>query len=286
MKNLILYTLILLGFGSCIPDPLPLKIPQAESKVVVFSQIIPNRVMIVSLTRSFSALDFNMNNGDTMGQDLLNSLVVDSALVTISYDNKTDTLFNTGLGLYVSINTLQTVGKNYRLEILTKQGERVSSNATIQQQVTFDSIQPKVIRTIADTTVTIRLRFTDLPGINYYMVNYYTNNSGGGIDFNNFFSNGSNVLTRTDLISDLELEEGVYAKTIELDDVKASDSLAVSLSNISEDYYQYLIQRKQSGKLVQQIFNEPINYRTNISNGYGFFNAHYPDLYFFELKKY
>jgi len=213
-------------------------------------------------------------------------LVVDSALVTISYDNKTDTLFNTGLGLYVSINTLQTVGKNYRLEILTKQGERVSSNATIQQQVTFDSIQPKVIRTIADTTVTIRLRFTDLPGINYYMVNYYTNNSGGGIDFNNFFSNGSNVLTRTDLISDLELEEGVYAKTIELDDVKASDSLAVSLSNISEDYYQYLIQRKQSGKLVQQIFNEPINYRTNISNGYGFFNAHYPDLYFFELKKY
>ena len=286
MKNLFIYLMIILGFTSCIPDPLPLKIPQAESKVVVFSQIIPNRVMIVSLTRSFSALDFNLNNGDTMGQDLLNSLVVDSALVTVSYDNKTDTLFNTGLGLYISINTLQTVGKNYRLDILTKQGERLSANATIQQQVSFDSIQPKVIRTIADTTVTIRLRFTDLPGTNYYMVNYYTNNSGGGIDFNSFFSNGSNVLTRTDLISDLELEEGVYAKTIELDDVKASDSLAVSLSNISEDYYQYLIQRKKSGKLVQQIFNEPINYRTNILNGYGFFNAHYPDLYFFELKKY
>lgn len=286
MKNIFIYLSLIISVTSCIPDPLPLKIPQAESKIVVFSQIIPNRLMIISLTRSFSALDYSKNNGDTVSQNFLNSLVEDSALVTVNYDNRVDTLFNTVLGLYVSLNTLQSAGKSYTLRILTKKGEQIQSTTTIQQPVIFDSIQPKVYRNLKDTTVTIRVRFNDLVGANFYMINYYTNGKGRGIDFNNFFQNGSNILTRTDLVSDLELENGIYAKTIELPDLKGTDSLAVSVSNISEEYFQYLNQRKNSGKLVQQIFNEPINYRTNIVNGYGFFNAHYPDIRFFELGKY
>lgn len=286
MKKLIFAILCLSGLIGCIPDPLPLSIPQAESKVVVFSQIIPNRVMLVSLTRTFSALAINTRNGDTLGQDFLNSLTEDSALVTVSYDGKTDTLLDVGLGLYVSINTLQTVGNSYELKVKTNKGEVLSSITTIQQQVTADTVTPIILRTFADTAVQLRLRFTDLPGKNFYMLNFYTNSGTGGLDFNNFFKNGTNLLNRTDLVSDLELENGIYAKTLDLDGVRATDSLVVSVSNISEDYFEYLNQRKQSGKLLQQVFNEPINYRTNIVNGYGFFNAHYPDLYFFDLKKY
>lgn len=286
MKNILLYILIVLSISACTPDPIPLKVPQADQKVVVFSQIIPNRVMIVSLTRSFSALDYRAEDGDTISQSFLNNLVVDDAVVTVSYDSKTDTLFTTGLGIYFSINTLQTIGNTYHLNVKTKQGESVQSTTQILEKIQFDTVRPIIHRSPFDTLVTVRFSFRDLPGKNYYMINYYSKGSGGGLDFNNFFQNGTNILSRTDLISDLEMENGKYAKTVELNGIKGTDSLAVSLSNISQEYYQYLSQRKQSGKLLQQIFNEPINYRSNIINGYGFFNAYYPDLYLFDLKKY
>jgi len=286
MKKLIIYTFILVNIAACIPKPIPLEIPQADNKVVVFSQIIPNRVMIVSLTRSFSALDINLADGDSISQDFLNNLVEEDAEVTISYDSKTDTLFSAGLGIYFSLNTLQTLGSTYQLNVKTKQGEIIKSSTQILDKIQFDTVMPIIYRSTKDTMITVRLRFQDLLGTNFYMLNYYTKGSGGGLDFNSFFKNGTNILTRTDLISDLEMEKGIYAKTVELSGIKATDSLAVSVSNISKEYYEYLNQRKQSGKLLQQVFNEPINYRSNIINGYGFFNAYFPDLHLFDLKKY
>jgi hypothetical protein len=42
-------------FG-CVPKPIDIDVKAADPKLVLASQVIPNQIMIVSLTRSFSAL--------------------------------------------------------------------------------------------------------------------------------------------------------------------------------------------------------------------------------------
>ena len=59
----------------------------------------------------------------------------------------------------------------------------------------------------------------------------------------------------------------------------------ILLSNISEGYYQFLKSRERSGNLLSDITNEPVNYPSNVNNGLGYFNTHYPSIRFFDLKE-
>ena len=67
-------------------------------------------------------------------------------------------------------------------------------------------------------------------------------------------------------------------------DVTFEDSLMILLSNISEGYYSFLMSRERSGNFLAEATNEPINYPSNVENGLGYFNTHYPSLRFFDLK--
>ena len=78
----------------------------------------------------------------------------------------------------------------------------------------------------------------------------------------------------------------VLSEKIVFDGLKHDDSIAVTLSNISKNYYNYLVLRNESGSLYNQLNLEPLNYPTNVVNGYGFFNAHIPDIYFDDLSLY
>ena len=78
----------------------------------------------------------------------------------------------------------------------------------------------------------------------------------------------------------------MYQDTVSLESVLPTDSLVMTLSNINEDYFNFLSLRKRSQNLFTEIVNEPINYPTNVENGLGFFNTHFPDIYFFDLNEY
>ena len=56
------------------------------------------------------------------------------------------------------------------------------------------------------------------------------------------------------------------------------DSIEVSLSNVSLDYFNYVTLRLENQLELVEVFSEPIYYPTNIRGGRGFFTLHLTDV--------
>lgn len=280
------------SFFGCRPEPLTIELEPFEDQVVVFSQVIPGEFMTILLTRTISALDFSEEEGDSVNQDFLNSLLETGAEVTISYRDVIDTLFEIpsglgmGTGVYISVETPQYINEEYELKVVTQAGKTLTANSVMLPLVEFDEVLPNIERTADDTLVTVDFKITDLPGDNWYMLNFYTNGDGNqqGVDLNSFFNSGSNILKKTELISDAAFEGNIYEGTVELPDVSPTDSMVVTISNINETYFKFLEVRKTSSNFFTEITKEPISAPTNVEGGLGFFNTHFPDLEFFDLN--
>jgi len=280
------------SFFSCRPEPLSIELEPFENQVVVFSQIIPGEFMTILLTKTISALDFSEEEGDSVNQGFLNSLLETEAMVTISYREVVDTLFEIpanngmGTGVYASVQTPQYINEEYELKVETKDGQTLSAKSIMLPLIEFDEVLPNIERTNEDTLVKVDFKFTDLPGDNWYMLNFYTKGNGNqqGVDLNSFFNSGSNLLKKTELISDAVMEGNIYEGTVELPDVSPTDSMVVTISNINETYFKFLEVRKTSSNFFTEITKEPISAPTNVEGGLGFFNTHFPDLEYFDLN--
>ena len=62
------------------------------------------------------------------------------------------------------------------------------------------------------------------------------------------------------------------------------DTIAVSLSNISKEYYDFMKLRIDNRYSFVEYLSEPVNYPTNVEGGKGFFNLYVPDVEFFVLE--
>ncbi len=293
MRQLIhILSLLIIILSGCTPDPINIKVDPAPKKLVIASQIIPSKTMLVAVTRNFSALK-NFNDGDTINNNttFLDSVFVKNAFVTVQYFGKTDTLKMIAPGLYGSSDVLQYNYGSYYLEVYDGEAG-LSANAltTLLPEVRFDTVYPVLIKNPGDTIVKVQMELRDnVQEENYYVINYIkkVNKVNGGIDLNQIFSLGSNaVQSYFDLLDDNAFTNGKLSLTKELLRVTAHDSIAISLSNISKGYYEFLSTYKRSGNLINQLTGEPINYPSNVYNGYGYFNAHYPDNRLFDLNKY
>src|SRR5688572_19073800 len=83
---------ILLPFGSCAPEPIPIYLDEVESLPVVWSQAIPNSTTLIYLSRSFSALQFQEDD-TTDAESVLQQFLAEDAFVTMTHNGSTDTLF-------------------------------------------------------------------------------------------------------------------------------------------------------------------------------------------------
>lgn len=278
MKNLLIIPIIALVLIACRPKPIEINVDSAPSKLVVFSHAVPNNVMIISLTKSFSLLD-------GIDEDQFEDMLVSGATVQVKVDGQNYDFYELNPGFYASFTSLISDAKNFELTV-NHEGEVVTASTTTSTPVNFTTFQPSVDKTSTDTTVHIQLKFQDIPNeSNFYMINVYRNNGGSTFDGVNYFENGNNALAETILLSDLEFN-GTYEKKHTFDNLHHEDSIAVTLSNVSEEYYNYLILRNESGSVFNQLNLEPLNYPTNVMNGYGFFNAHIPDVKFDDLGQY
>ena len=285
--------ILMLGlFYSCTPKPIDININKFKPKLVVSSHIIPGSIMIMSLTKSFSALSSTEATDTSVSSNFLQGVLVSNAEVTVTHGNKIDTLRMLTPGIYGSVSLLQ---EDYGFYILKARdplsGMEVIASSTLLPKVFFDTITPVKSAVMLDTTVSIKYTLLDNPNEdNWYVVNYIKKNlntSGANLDINNAFSLGSNkILTEFELLSDKTFENHRFEQETILTDVNPSDSIAVTIANISEGYYQFLTAYKRAGSVFNQFTGEPINYPTNVTGGYGYFNTHYPDVHYFYLKNY
>ncbi len=279
MTKLFPLLVLAIAFGACRPKPIDINVDPAPSKLVVFSHAVPNNVMIISLTKSFSLLE-------NISEDQYDEMLVSGATVQVNVDGQNYDFYELSPGFYASFTSLISNAKSFKLSV-NHQGETVSATTSTAAPVSFFNFQPSVDKTPTDTTVRIQMSFQDIPNeANFYMINVYKKNADStSFDGVNYFENGNNALAETILISDLEFN-GNYDENIKFDNLYHEDSIAVTLSNISEQYYNYLVLRNESGSVFTQLNLEPLNYPTNVENGYGFFNAHIPDVKFDDLGQY
>lgn len=281
--------LLPLVMTACVPKPIDIDVDPAEPEIVIASQVIPNRAMVVAVTRSFSALAIDVENGDSVSNDFISDLLVEHAKVTVSFAGVTEELFRLAPGIYASINTLQFPNELYALHVYdSTTGKTVTSNTLMLPYIGFDSLVPIVDRTVGDTSIQLEYTITDPPGDNWYVINVVKQgdaNSSAGIDINSFFSAGLNVITQTRLISDQEFSGETISEKFDLFEVNAEDSIVVTISNVSREYFDYLQASERAQGLLSSITQEPINRPTNVQDGLGFFNAHFPDIRYFDLKE-
>ncbi len=292
MKKIAYIFIYCLLLYSCRPAPLDIAVKPQSSKLIVASQIIPSTVMAVLVTRSFSVLEegtFEKGTGK-ISPSFIDKIIVKHAVVTVSYGSTVDTLYrvDTIPGVYISASTLQVPYQSYTLHVYDPQlDESASALTQMLPPVKIDSIYP-VSKT--DSTVTLKLIFTDFPGQNWYLFNVYKASAKSGaanLDVNTVpFKVGENQLLQSQLISDLVYNKNLIEITTTVPGVTPSDTIGITFANITEGHFLFLSAQSGTGDLFGQFFHEPVNIPTNVSNGFGYFSAYDPDVKVIDLNQY
>lgn len=303
------YLAVILAFLAigCTPEPIDLEIPQAESKPVVGNQIVPDRGMLLVLTRSFSALSDGTQGGFT--EDDLNSYLITDAVVTVDFNNRSVDLPELQPGLYFSLDVLQEEGVTYTLNVNDKNNKQtISASTTVLPPVAIQNGSAKIDpRPTGEKNLNLNFNFNDPVGANFYMFNVYINpripneevgvTPGFGSDIGgrkggapqSDFSGFGNVFSdysETWLFTDEGLDGSNISKDITIFDlnVTTQDTIFYTLSNISEDYYTFLQSRERSNNTIPFV-GEPATLPTNVEGGYGYFSMHYPVPYFLNIEE-
>lgn len=259
----------------CVPEPLEVKnVPTADTKLVVSTVLVPDRSVVLALTKSFGALDAG---SETDPQQLLSQVLVQNAEVYIEYNDNVVPLSQSVInGFYTSLDLTQFENMDYKLVVYDPNtGKRAEATTKLKPQVFFDSLDVKLEDTSIDTFPRVHFQITDPVGKNYYMINIQE------------FKQPTEILESfiddqpyTHLFEDTEENDGTIIKdnflAIFNEDYDESDTLVVSLSNISKEYYDYLKTRDDE-RLTIDFLSEPFNLPSNVEGGYGFFNLHTPD---------
>jgi hypothetical protein len=282
MKRIKIYSALsmLLLMAACIPEPLPVDgIPQLKSKIVVATQIVPDQTVAIFLTKSVGALDADR---DSDLEELLALVAINDALVIIYNDTFRDTLDFLQLGLYTSTSIPLTPGIEYSLLVTSPTMGEVTATTKVLSQALFSTVAASIYDTGFDTLATVNYSFQDEPGPNWYMFNVQRITEE--IEPDDLLNPSIFTHLETDKTFENQLRENEL-KVFLRRDFMVGDTLALFLSNISEEYYSFNQVRLDSRFNFADFLGEPANYPTNINGGLGFFNLHIPDVRILVLEE-
>jgi hypothetical protein len=283
-SRIILFILITVTGISCLPESLPISVEPSDSNIAVASLVGPEELILVSLSKSFSTL--SAENISDITDDFAEALLIDSAIVTLSYEGITDTLdaFFDITGLYFT--QLETFNEFQLLELEVfdpTTSETARAQSVLQPPVEVDS----VIITRRDTSETeisdLYFSFEDPPmQDNFFVMQIYqftppdTSSADSSSEGGLFFGD-DNFLIYERIFTDRGVDEdGRIRREDAMFFNSPVDSALVVLTNIEEGYYNFLEARGRSGSFLSSLANEPVNHPTNIENGVGYFSAHQP----------
>ena len=267
---------MILLVSSCLPDPLEVdSVPEAPPQLVVSTQIVPDQSLLVLVTRTFGALEAS---GDSDPEDLLDYIAVDDALVILRGPDRTDTLQSFGKGTYGGIIIPFEAGQIYDLDIRSAALGQVHATAEVKPRVAFEHAEAELLYNgYGDTLAQITYALADKEEKNWYMINVQE------VEREDAIENLLNPRAFTLLLDDGEFNGKRYGEqfTVFPRDYNPGDTVAISLSNISEEYYQFMKLRVDNRLSLVDFVSEPVDYPSNIIGGRGYFNLYVPDVRFF-----
>ena len=278
IKTVVLFFTILVIAVSCRPKPIDIELEQAPQKLVISSQIVPNAFTIITVSKSFAALESSDSGGDTTNT-FVDQLMVKDAKVSISYNNIKDDLVKIpdAPGIYASFTIPHIVNTEYTLEVYDPEtGMNVSAKATMLKTIPFDSLSAERGVGKDSNNIIVHLAFTDPNNeVNWYLLNFYTTGQDTNHQTSLFEKQTASEISV--LLSDDGFDTPSFSGQKTMYNW-SSDTLFASISNISQGYYDYLLARKKSGGVISSMLSEPISYPSNVKDGYGFFTTHFPEI--------
>jgi hypothetical protein len=274
-----LFIFIAIIFSSCIPDPLEVNgIPVVKPQIVVSTQIVQDESLIVLLTKTFGALQ---GSDDSDPEELFDQIAVDDAVVIIEGPGGTDSLFMIRPGVYGGIQIAFQPDETYHLYVKSETLGEVTASTTVKPEIQFEDIKAELYYNgYDDTLAQVTYAIQDPPGRNWYMFNVQE------VEQEDFIENILNPRAFTRLLDDAPFDGENYQETFRVfpRDYKAGDTIAVSISNVSKEYYDFIKLRQDNRFSFVQYLSEPVNYPTNVVGGKGFFNLYIPDIRPFVLE--
>jgi hypothetical protein len=276
-KTLAIPALISIVMVSCRPKPIDIDIPQSKKAVTISSIAYDQHSAYISASYSISSMlahgDTSMNFVDKMPADML----IDSALVLLTNENSTDTLYKIKPGVFGSRNLDLKYGQKYTL-VLHDYKERTTVNAitTFLPKPVIKDISIQLSENATDTLTSIRVSIADATSESKYFVSYSTTRQlreGSKGEVKDLSAAHSFEPKRLQLFSGADADNGVLTKSFTCKAHK-SDTLIVHVGNIDNAHYKYLEVYKKTGYLINQLSGEPINLPTNINTGFGYFSLH------------
>lgn len=274
---------LMIGFGlslfascvslfSCTPEPLDLHdMKDLIPEIVVSSEILPDKSVAVLLTKTVSGVKFD---ADKDGQIPIEQISVDDAVVTITTDGKAYPLTHSSKGMYKALNIPFVIGHACTLNVDSKSLGKVSAVTVVQAPVRFNNVNAKIyFNGFNDYWAEVNYALKDPPTPNYYMVTVQGTSTLKG--FETLLNN--NNYTR--LVDDKSFNGQEFSEIFRAMNRNfwEGDSISVALTNVSEEYYNYIKLRVENNMNLVEVFSEPVHYPTNVTGGRGFFNLHYPD---------
>jgi hypothetical protein len=264
---------------SCLPDPLEVDgIPVVKPEIVVSSQIVPDESLVILLTKSFGALDAS---DDSDPQALLDQISITDALVTLQHNGETDTLLSLGNGFYGGTTIDFVPNTDYTLNVDSESLGNVTATTRVKPQVTFEEIEAQLyFDNFDDTLAQITYRLDDPPEKNWYMLNVLK------VEQDELRENLLNPRDFVRLVDDETFADTTFVETFRVfpREFADGDTIAVYLSNISKDYYDFIQLRLDNRFSLVEFISEPLNYPSNVIGGRGYFNLYIPDIRFIVLE--
>lgn len=259
--------------SSCIPEPLEvehLKLP--DSNIVVSSLILPDGSVAVLLTKSIGALEANKESDP---QSLLAEIAINDAEVTITAN---DSVYEFKLlqgGVYQAFGIPMVAGTECHLKVISKSLGEARATAVVQAPIYFDTVKAEpFVNENNDYWAQITYTIQDPPAPNYYLLNVQ---KARGKDFAKAILK-PDAYTRP--VDDKTFNEQEFSEMFRAmnKNFYPGDSIEVSLTNVSEDYFNYVKLRLENQLDLVEVFSEPVYYPTNVIGGRGFFNLHLTDV--------
>lgn len=278
LRQIVVFSGLIVLVVSCRPKPIDIDLEQAPPKLVISSQIVPNAFTIITVSKSFAALESSEGSADdSTTNSFIDQLMVKEAKVSISYNNTKNDLYKLpdAPGIYTSFAIPHIVNTEYTLNVYDPEtGMSVSAKAIMLKTIPFDSISATRGEGEDSSNVIVHIAFTD-PGdeVNWYLINFYTSKKDSSQQGSLFEKQTASEVSV--LLSDESFDSPSVSGQKTMYNW-SSDTLFASISNISQAYYDYLLARKKSGGIVSSMLSEPISYPSNVNGGYGFFTTHFP----------
>ena len=127
------YIFLAFLLSSCWPEPLEVKgVPSVKPEIVVATQLIPDRAIVVWLSSTFGILETNIGSEP---EEVLKRIVINDALVTVTGPARTDTLHFFERGFYGGLVLPLEAGQAYELQVKSETLGEIKASATVKSKV-------------------------------------------------------------------------------------------------------------------------------------------------------